>query len=684
MASRRSKARAVSKRLTGQRNTLKGDPSRTATLRRAFAQELVKRFARIKGALVKLVADDDAFGLERRSVMANSNPNHDKQGRFSSEEDAEEEVDLSEKLEDLMGLNHQDIKEINRLKKTTVLESLTDKQASVKVMQLKNIKGLERVEDVDPVHDAGDVPLVIVGYDDELIDGHHRLSGMLDAGLKKARVIVASKEDLKACDELGGLQGRGSWSEEFWIKWMQARAELPTHNVHHRTHHEIKVDLIAVCKRLAKHPLAMPGYGALDMTNDGSGRLWWTGGDSDGAGFEHVVRRELMKVPGITEVTYRVEIPPEREAANKGGAAPVWDEVWVNDGRDYRHGDPIGQEAIDDAGQERQIVGNYAAIIINGQVGWLPWSEVMERGLAPLVTNDPTPSTAVNLPKRWAGEQDAKKVEAFQRWLRAQYEEQLIGTDAEDLWEAYARAGFMKGAGRAFDDMRKGDQAIKSGEQRLDFWAGTREEFLRSMFAHPVAKEKVQLLAGRSFDDMEGVTDDMSLKLSRLLSDGLVQGQSPRVLAKALSSQLDMSRDRALTVARTEIIRCHAEGQLVALEKTGVEEVGVAVEWLTAEDEKVCPQCESLEGVVLKIDEAHGLLPRHPNCRCCFIPANVGERDEDQKASKPAIDDAFEGADLDATKVGRDRPSNIFNEFLQDGWVFDELDRVLNATAKEE
>lgn len=204
------------------------------------------------------------------------------------------------------------------------------------------------------------------------------------------------------------------------------------------------------------------------------------------------------------------------------------------------------------------------------------------------------------------------------------------------------------------------------------------------MFAHPVAKEKVQLLAGRSFDDMEGVTDDMSLKLSRLLSDGLVQGQSPRVLAKALSSQLDMSRDRALTVARTEIIRCHAEGQLVALEKTGVEEVGVAVEWLTAEDEKVCPQCESLEGVVLKIDEAHGLLPRHPNCRCCFIPANVGERDEDQKASKPAIDDAFEGADLDATKVGRDRPSNIFNEFLQDGWVFDELDRVLNATAKEE
>jgi len=38
-----------------------------------------------------------------------------------------------------------------------------------------------------------------------------------------------------------------------------------------------------------------------------------------------------------------------------------------------------------------------------------------------------------------------------------------------------------------------------------------------------------------------------------------------------------------------------------------------------------CELCAPLEGIVLKVSEARGMLPRHPNCRCCFIPANVGE-----------------------------------------------------------
>jgi hypothetical protein len=95
-------------------------------------------------------------------------------------------------------------------------------------------------------------------------------------------------------------------------------------------------------------------------------------------------------------------------------------------------------------------------------------------------------------------------------------------------------------------------------------------------------------------------------------------------------------------IARTEVIRAHAEGQLDALEELGVEELGVEVEWTVTEDSRLCPLCAALKGVVLTLDEAKGLLPRHPNCRCAFIPANVGEDEEGQLRSKSAIEKAID------------------------------------------
>jgi hypothetical protein len=44
---------------------------------------------------------------------------------------------------------------------------------------------------------------------------------------------------------------------------------------------------------------------------------------------------------------------------------------------------------------------------------------------------------------------------------------------------------------------------------------------------------------------------------------------------------------------------------------------------------------------VLKVNEAHGMLPRHPNCRCTFLPANVGELTAEQKRGKSRIEAAI-------------------------------------------
>lgn len=236
---------------------------------------------------------------------------------------------------------------------------------------------------------------------------------------------------------------------------------------------------------------------------------------------------------------------------------------------------------------------------------------------------------------RWSFNTSSEQIDKFQNWLREQFDADLTGDTAEQLWEKYIQDGFKKGAGRAFDDVNpstRPDLFTPAEQESLrDFYNGTKQEFLRSAFAQPETIDKVKLLAGRTFDDLKGCTDDMATKLSRALSDGLIQGRGPRDIARDLTDQLDISENRAETIARTEIIRAHAEGQLEAFDKLGVTEIGVDVEWSTSGTIRVCPECAAMEGTIFSIEEAHGLIPYHPNCMCAFLPHNKEWDDEDKE-----------------------------------------------------
>ncbi len=210
-----------------------------------------------------------------------------------------------------------------------------------------------------------------------------------------------------------------------------------------------------------------------------------------------------------------------------------------------------------------------------------------------------------------------KQKEAFEKWLeREMAGAVLTGKDA--YWEEFIRQGYAKGAGRAFDDTRAVQRATAITSQQVAFMEGSKQQFLLSAFGRPESIEKVQLLASRVFTDLKGVSSAMSTQLSRVLVDGLTQGQHPMVIARAMvgpdSPLQKIGINRARMIARTETIRAHAEGTLDGLEKLGVDKVGVMVEWSTAGDDRVCPLCMPLEGVVLKIKEARGIIPRHPNC----------------------------------------------------------------------
>jgi hypothetical protein len=200
---------------------------------------------------------------------------------------------------------------------------------------------------------------------------------------------------------------------------------------------------------------------------------------------------------------------------------------------------------------------------------------------------------------QWAYDSSPDKVKRFRAWLRQQMDSTLAG---DQLIERFVDDAFTAGARRAFTDVRKA-KATQGG----------RDELLRTLNSKRAVVESVKLLAGRTFAELEDVNAQMAARMSRILATGLVTNSTPEEIADELVKETTLELGRAQMIARTELIRAHAEGQLTAMEHMGIETVNAAVEWDTADDGHVCNKCSPLSGLVLKIEEARGMLPRHPN-----------------------------------------------------------------------
>lgn len=249
--------------------------------------------------------------------------------------------------------------------------------------------------------------------------------------------------------------------------------------------------------------------------------------------------------------------------------------------------------------------------------------------------------------------------------------------DQINSWFAvYLDQAYRKGADRSFTDVRQLAQ-----REKLEFFQGARSEFLRLLFSGMLSPpdnqlsgvsnqvgqvvgggrsgggdrsglvtnatrvEIVEALADRSYTDLKGITGAMSQQITTELIDGLVQGRRPDLIARRISERVDkIGRARALTLVQTEITRAHAEGQIEAMAALGQKQLAVAVEWRTAGDNRVCPLCAPLQGIVLTLKEARGAIPRHPRCRCAFIPASFGvsEKRPGQKRQKREVERAID------------------------------------------
>jgi len=222
----------------------------------------------------------------------------------------------------------------------------------------------------------------------------------------------------------------------------------------------------------------------------------------------------------------------------------------------------------------------------------------------------------------------ADAYQRFQRWMQSRSDQIVIeripqqrqGEPKPNWTQEYIETAYFKGSIQAEEAVNRGRGIIPSAlESRVSM-------FLKA----PVNLDKVRLISGRAYEQLGGFTTEMSTKTATILADGITRGDSPRTTARIMAKEIDsLTKKRALTIARTETIRAHAEGSLDAMEQMGVEEVGVNVEFQATFideeagifEENVCPKCQKLAGLVLPIAKAHGMIPVHPNCRCAWVPS---------------------------------------------------------------
>ena len=123
----------------------------------------------------------------------------------------------------------------------------------------------------------------------------------------------------------------------------------------------------------------------------------------------------------------------------------------------------------------------------------------------------------------------------------------------------------------------------------------------------------------------------MASQLRAILAEGMIEGRNPRYIAKMLNERIDgLGLSRAELIARTEVMRAHSEASLDTYDLFQEEGVELLVEFLYTNDTRVCPKCVSFGTAEdggrrrMTIQEARGVLPLHPNCRCVWLPVPKG------------------------------------------------------------
>lgn len=111
------------------------------------------------------------------------------------------------------------------------------------------------------------------------------------------------------------------------------------------------------------------------------------------------------------------------------------------------------------------------------------------------------------------------------------------------------------------------------------------------------------------------VTGDSIAKISEKIGGVITD---PDAFRRAGKTVFRTAQHRIEVITRTETLRVYGQGRRKFYDIVGVRRVV----WVTAGDERTCPQCGPLDGKEFTLDKLPP-LPLHPQCRCSFHAARA-------------------------------------------------------------
>lgn len=234
---------------------------------------------------------------------------------------------------------------------------------------------------------------------------------------------------------------------------------------------------------------------------------------------------------------------------------------------------------------------------------------------------------------------DDRKLAEFIAWLEQLSQDEIIeiygipdGVLTKNWLDKYLRTAYEQGISRARQELRKAGYDVPTI---------TATGGVATIMNIPVHIDALALVYTRTYNDLKGITAQMSQQVGRVLAENFASGANPRVIARRLVATINgkgvgdlgitdtlgrfiPAKRRAEILARTEIIRAHHYANIHEYMSWGVHGVYVEAEISTAGDDRVCAECASLEGQIYSLEEALTLLPRHPQCRCIALPRPKG------------------------------------------------------------
>jgi len=213
--------------------------------------------------------------------------------------------------------------------------------------------------------------------------------------------------------------------------------------------------------------------------------------------------------------------------------------------------------------------------------------------------------------------------------------------------------GIQKGIDEIISDLKNNQTALLKTAVRDSFQNGINGsigEFSELKFPHyeNLSHEdriklagQVMSLTDRSALDflvnynlqlLGNVTRELADNIKQQISVGIVTGDSIAKISEKIGGVITDPNDfrlagktvfktaqrRVELITRTETLRAYAQGRNKFYNQIGVKRVV----WVTAGDERTCPQCGPLDGKEFPVDQLPP-IPKHPQCRCTTFAARA-------------------------------------------------------------